>query len=98
ETTSIRKLLKTTPGNPLALPAPIPANEYQLWVTDYLGDGTGFQALDANPVVRLWSVGVVKATIRFETAAVDPTCTPCDWWDVGSLTSMGVFKPANTLG
>src|SRR4029077_12579584 len=38
------------------------------------------------------------ATIRFETAAVDPTCTPCDWWDVGSLPSMGVFKPANTLG
>ena len=88
----MRKLLKTNAGN-----------EYRLFMTDYL-DGSGFFELDANPVVRLWKSGVVKATVRFESAAVDPACipaggaTPCDWWNVGSLTGSGVFSTINALG
>jgi subtilisin family serine protease len=96
ETTSIRKLLPTTFG------------PYELLMWDYTtatGD-SGFAQPDAFPVVRLWRSGVVKATVRFETAAIDPACEPplgagathCDFWRVGTLTSAGVFSPVNVVG
>ncbi|HEY5908051.1 MAG TPA: hypothetical protein VIZ31_08390, partial [Vicinamibacteria bacterium] len=100
ETTSIKKLLKTAAGN-----------EYRLFVEDAsLFDGTGFLASDALPVMRRWKGGALKATVRFAPGLgtghtnVDPACLvaggtePCNWWNVGSMTSTGVFTPINALG
>ena len=99
ETTSIRKLLKTS----------VAGGDYRLFITDYL-DGTLFEAPDAFPVVRLWRSGFVRATVRFDPPSVTGTttipgacvsaggATPCDWWNVGSLTSTGVFTRINALG
>ncbi len=100
ETTSIKKFLKTAAGN-----------EYRLFVEDAaLFDGTGFLASDALPVIRVWKGGALKATVRFAPGLgtgntnVDPACLAaggtevCNWWNVGSMTSTGVFTPINALG
>jgi len=94
ETTKIKKLLPTQTGN-----------QYQLFLTNYQWaafDADDAGAPTAGPVVRLWRGGLPKATVRFgaRTDIMDCTTDPlaCDWWNVGSLSSAGVFTVINELG
>jgi subtilisin family serine protease len=96
ESTSIRPPLVSTALDP-----------YKYAVQDVQNtDGTGFLNADANPVVRLWKGGVVKKVVRYADAVnlLDPACvqnsgaTPCDWWQVGHMTSAGVFTLDNFIG
>jgi hypothetical protein len=96
ESTRIRTLLPTQLGN-----------EYRFFVTDYqmgafAADDPDPTAPTAGPVVRLWKSGVVRATVRFGARTENPSCTidptTCDWWNVGSLSSSGVFTVLNELG
>lgn len=96
ESTGIRSpLLSTKAGG----------GDYVYAVNDFaFGDGTGFGVPDANPVVRLWRRGIIRATVRFSDRTPVGTCipdggaTPCDWWNVGTLTGGGLFTAVNALG
>jgi subtilisin family serine protease len=93
EATSVKTLFPTTPTNP-----------YRVRVNTFNGNGTEFFSALSHPVVRLWRMGSVKATVRVDYADVDPSCVSegggnaCPWWDVGTLSSTGVFTPINQVG
>jgi hypothetical protein len=93
EATSVKSLAPTTP-----------TNLYRFRVNTYNGDGTEFFSFYSHPVVRLWRMGSVKATVRVDNAFVDPGCVSegggnaCPWWDVGTLSNAGVFTAINQVG
>jgi thermitase len=80
---------------------------YEIFNTDYCIDGLcGSNMYDYGATFRLWSGGVLKATVRADVGSDVAThnCTlgggtvNCSAWYVGDLTNSGVFTPRNVFG